>query len=415
MKTFVSYSHQDEHWFEKLKIHIAPLLRNGTISIWSDHQILAGQPLDSEIKANLAIADLFLLILSPSYLASDYCMNVELAHAISRQHSNKVKIVPIIAESCKWNSIPDLKRLKIIPKDAKPISKWSDQNSAFVEVVEEIERLAEIESDKKAIEISINQNTSTMVNSLSKHNAEQKILINLRTQDIIERLEQGERNFNGVKIKDFELINYHLQEADFSRSDLSGAKLEGTNFEGANFVSANLESADLYATNMKGANLSAANLSSVSFMGANLNCANLWCCNIKFAHLEGADLEGANLVSADLSKANLLNSNLKCAILWHTILDATNLENVNLEGANLMLSKLRKAHLVNARLKYVNAMRADLKDAKFVNADLSFANLQNARLEGANFQGANLSYSNLMHTDFKNTNIEGANLTGVIR
>ena len=286
MKTFVSYTHQDERWFDQLKLHIAPLLRNGTISIWSDHHILAGQPLNSEIESNMATAELFILVLSPAYLASDYCMNVELEHAISRYQLNEVRIIPIIVESCKWDSIPNLKDLKIIPKDAKPVSKWSDKNSAFVGVVEEIEQIVRIETEKKVIDNSMDKNDSTFLRSLSEHHIEQRVKKEMHVQEFIKQLNMGNRNFSGVRIKNLELIDYILQKVDFSEADLSGARLEGANLVGANFVNANLEAASLYSTILDGANLSAANLVKVNLTGANLDCVNFWCCNMRGAQFE---------------------------------------------------------------------------------------------------------------------------------
>ena len=148
MKTFISYTHQDEKWFKKLKRHLARLEKTNSISVWSDHKINVGEEIDREIKKELASAELFLPIISSGYLASDYCMDTEFEYALERLNEKNLKIVPILAEPCDWKSIPELKKLKICPKDAKPISKWADENEAFLDVIQNIRRITPNSKEK---------------------------------------------------------------------------------------------------------------------------------------------------------------------------------------------------------------------------------------------------------------------------
>ncbi len=415
LKTFVSYCHQDEPWFDRFRIHVAPLVMNGIISIWSDQEIMAGQSLDSEIASNMSSAELFVLLLSPAYFASDYCMNVELAHAISRHLSNEVKIVPIIVESCKWDAIPKLRELKIVPKDAKPISEWSDQNAAFVEVVNEIENLVQSETDKKNIKILATRNTSGIIDDSSGLDSKQIVRTNMQTSEVIEQLNRGIKNFRAVSVENFELMNCDLREIDFCEANLRFAKLEGTNLVEANFSKANLESADLSLTNMSRANLSAANLAKVNLVGSNLIFANLWNCQMTGAQLENASLEGANMVKAFLNGASLQNSKLEFTIMLHAELNGANLENVILDGASLVSAELENANLMMASLNCTNLAGATLRGAKLMGADLRFANFHGADLEGVSFQGADLSYANLMQTNLNKVNFKDSIQIGVLR
>ena len=388
MKTFISYSHQDESWFKQLKIHIAPLLRNGDISIWSDHEILAGQLLNSKINENMALAELFLLLLSPAYLASDYCMDVELKHALARKKSDDVKIVPIIVEACNWQSMSKLKDLKIIPKDAKPISKFDDKNSAFVEIVEEIERIVTSELEEKKNVKSVGKFTSPVLADVTRNGNKQNFLIDLHPQEMVKQLERGKKDFSGIRVKNLELINYDLKNIDFSGSDLSGAKLEGTNLSGANLVNAEFNNAYLFATNLSGANLMNASLEDAVLTGANLECANLLQTSLKNSFVDLAELSGANLVNANLEMADISASNLVCTNLWDANLINSDLERSNFDNANLVYSKLIGANLSNSYLKFANLMQADLSDADLENANFSFSNLTQANLEGANLVNA---------------------------
>ena len=49
----VSYSHRDELFRQQLDVAMKPLVREGAISIWSDHKIMAGSEIDREIQAQL--------------------------------------------------------------------------------------------------------------------------------------------------------------------------------------------------------------------------------------------------------------------------------------------------------------------------------------------------------------------------
>jgi hypothetical protein len=40
---FVSYSHADVKWIERLKIHFRPLVRRGALDLWDDSRISPGQ------------------------------------------------------------------------------------------------------------------------------------------------------------------------------------------------------------------------------------------------------------------------------------------------------------------------------------------------------------------------------------
>ena len=123
MKAFISYSHKDTVAAERLHTHLASLRREGRIDAWFDRRIMPGDPIDIEIAGELETCGLFLMLVSPDFLASDYCVDRELRRALERNHAGEARVVPIIVEPSDWRSSP-LGQLKALPRDGKAISEW---------------------------------------------------------------------------------------------------------------------------------------------------------------------------------------------------------------------------------------------------------------------------------------------------
>ena len=90
---FFSYSHRDEALRDQLEIHLAMLKRQGFIETWHDRRSTAGEPLDQSISADLEHADIVLLLVSPDFLASDYCYDREMTRAIERHMSGSCTVI----------------------------------------------------------------------------------------------------------------------------------------------------------------------------------------------------------------------------------------------------------------------------------------------------------------------------------
>ncbi len=137
---FISYSHSDEYIVKRLHTHMSQLKREGTLTSWFDGEILVGSTLDENIKVELEKADLFIAIVSPDYLNSAYCYDIEFQRALAKFQIGQVRIIPIIAQPCDWKPSP-FGKFKAIPKDGKPISEWTNENNAFLNIIDELRRI----------------------------------------------------------------------------------------------------------------------------------------------------------------------------------------------------------------------------------------------------------------------------------
>lgn len=140
LEVFISYSHQDESLKEELEVHLASLQRQGKITPWQDRDIEAGEEWDELIRTKLESAQIVLLLVTPRFLASRYCFDEETQRAMQRHEEGTARVIPIIMKPCDWQSSP-FQKLQVLPKDGKPVTRWDDQDEAFVNVVSGIRRV----------------------------------------------------------------------------------------------------------------------------------------------------------------------------------------------------------------------------------------------------------------------------------
>lgn len=134
---FISYSHADEAFRQRLEKHLAVLRRSGEIAIFHDRRILPGDHLDDVIDESLAKADVVLLLVSADFLDSEYCYEKEYAVAVEREKRGECRVIPVILKDCDWLNTP-MKSLLALPTDGKPIVKWAHEDEAYKAVVDGI-------------------------------------------------------------------------------------------------------------------------------------------------------------------------------------------------------------------------------------------------------------------------------------
>jgi hypothetical protein len=136
IKIFFCYAHEDEDLLRKLKTHLSPLKRAGLIDIWHDRDISAGTEWEEEIGKQLENAQIILLLVSPDFVASDYCYSKEMQRALERHERGDARVIPIILRPVYWEVTP-LNKLQALPTNAKPVmsSSWKSLDEAFFDVI----------------------------------------------------------------------------------------------------------------------------------------------------------------------------------------------------------------------------------------------------------------------------------------
>jgi hypothetical protein len=70
--------------------------------------------------------------MSPHFIESRYCYEVEGDEALRRHRAGQASVIPIILRPCAWEETP-FGHLQALPADAKPISRWPDRDEACLD------------------------------------------------------------------------------------------------------------------------------------------------------------------------------------------------------------------------------------------------------------------------------------------
>jgi LuxR family glucitol operon transcriptional activator len=142
IEIFYSYSHKDKALRDELEIHLSALKRKGVITGWHDRDIDAGEDWAGEIDEHLTTSSVILLLVSPYFIDSDYCYEIEMTRALERHEAGEALVIPIILRPTDWRDLP-FGRLQCLPTNAKPVVSWSNKDEAFFNVAQGIRKSIE--------------------------------------------------------------------------------------------------------------------------------------------------------------------------------------------------------------------------------------------------------------------------------
>jgi len=121
------------------------LHRKGLIDIWHDRDISAGTEWEREIDQHFNEAQIILLLVSPDFMASDYCYGIEMKRALERHERGEAYVIPVILRPVYWK-VGGLDRLQALPTNGKPIlhRDWDNEDEAFLEIVHGICKVVDL-------------------------------------------------------------------------------------------------------------------------------------------------------------------------------------------------------------------------------------------------------------------------------
>lgn len=135
LTVFVSYAREDEQLKDRLLGRLRSFEIDGTLSIWHDRKLVAGETFDREIREQIEAADFVLLLVSRPFLESAYCA-LETNMAMARE---RARVIPVILEDCEWQEQP-FRKFNAVPTDGRAVASWPGEEQAFDDIVAHVAR-----------------------------------------------------------------------------------------------------------------------------------------------------------------------------------------------------------------------------------------------------------------------------------
>ena len=142
---FISYSHKDIDWKNRLVTHLGVLQLQNRLDFWTDEEIGIGDIWFEKIQEAMDKASVAVLLVSADSLTSDFILREEIKRLLERREKEQLPIFPILVRPCVWESVPWLAKMQIRPKHGVPLSAGNEHQieENLTAIVREIKTVLE--------------------------------------------------------------------------------------------------------------------------------------------------------------------------------------------------------------------------------------------------------------------------------
>ncbi|HEU4558150.1 MAG TPA: toll/interleukin-1 receptor domain-containing protein [Longimicrobium sp.] len=121
-KLFISYSHKDSRWLERVREQLGVLEQVGLIDVFDDSEIDIGAEWYERLDREMREARLALLLISASFLRSGFILKEEVPRLFARHTEAGMILYPLLVRDCAWQEVPWLARLQMRPQPLRPVA-----------------------------------------------------------------------------------------------------------------------------------------------------------------------------------------------------------------------------------------------------------------------------------------------------
>ncbi len=105
-RVFISYSHKDHEWLDRIREALKPYVRHKAVEVWDDQSIAPGAKWKSEIEVALRRTRVAILLVTPSFLASDFVADEELPRILKAASTEGLIILWIAVRASAFAETP---------------------------------------------------------------------------------------------------------------------------------------------------------------------------------------------------------------------------------------------------------------------------------------------------------------------
>src|SRR5437764_1405188 len=148
---FISYSHKDEVWKDRLVTHLGVLEHQGLLQTWNDRNMGASDERSEEIRKGMAAAKVAVLLISSNSLTSKFILDTGIPRLLKRRESEDMVVFPVICKDCLWQEIPWLAKLQARPRDGRALASFRGNSidAELAKIATEVLGLVSNESDSQ--------------------------------------------------------------------------------------------------------------------------------------------------------------------------------------------------------------------------------------------------------------------------
>jgi len=137
-KIFISYSHKDKYFLDKLIVYL-DILKINNIDYWYDENIRTGDEWSAKIESAIETSHLTICLLSNNFLSSSFIQKREFP-AIKDRKKEGMIIFPVLVKDCLWQYIDWFKNIQVYPKDGISFENLNEkeQEKKMEQIIQEI-------------------------------------------------------------------------------------------------------------------------------------------------------------------------------------------------------------------------------------------------------------------------------------
>ena len=149
---FISYSHRDDLWRQRLITHLTPWIRQKHFASWDDRSIAPGAKWRDQIVEALDTSTIAILLVSPNFLESEFINNNELGAILTAAQERGLTVVWIYVSSCAYKATI-LKDFQAANDTSRPLDLLASEGHINAELSRICENLASRFPNEEAVDL----------------------------------------------------------------------------------------------------------------------------------------------------------------------------------------------------------------------------------------------------------------------